>query len=215
MSLQGYASRTGNRRNLEVMRRHSWGILISPYDPSLPKGFDRMCLDNGAWTAHTKGIDWDQPRFARALDKFGADADFVVAPDIWCGGQDSLDLSKKWIKPLLGISKKVLIPIQDGMLAEDLEPMLNERVGLFLGGSTEYKWRTVSYWAEVAKRHRAHYHVARVNSVKTMRTCHLYGVDSFDGSGPSRFAIEAERLGNGLKQIKRQPALFGVVKGGI
>ena len=206
--MQGYASKTGTKRNLEVMRKHDWGILISPYDPYLPEGFNHMCLDNGAWTAHTKGIDWDQKLFEKALAKFGASADFVVAPDIHQGGASSLALSKAWISPLLNQCKKVLIPIQDGMSPDEISPLLSERVGIFLAGSFDYRWRHVAMWGHVAKSTACHFHVAIVNSIKRMETCQIYGVHSFDGSGPSRFASKAELMGKGLITVKKQPSLL-------
>ena len=190
------------------MRKHQWGILISPYSPFLPKGFSRMCLDNGAWTAHTKGIDWDVRLFEKALGKLGAAADFVVAPDIHQGGASSLALSRAWVSPLLGQCRKVLIPIQDGMSPDEIKPLLSDRVGIFLAGSFEYRWRSVALWANVARSTGCHFHVAKVNSFRRMETCQIYGVHSFDGSGPSRFASKAEQMGTGLKTIKRQPSLL-------
>lgn len=73
-------------------------------------------------------------------------------------------------------------------------------VGLFLGGSTDWKLETMPEWGQFAADRAAYYHVARVNTVKRMYLAAAAGANSTDGSGPSRFAVELARLENARRQ---------------
>jgi hypothetical protein len=91
--LLAYASRTGTARNLAVLRACRWGLLLSAAGALRTEGFETYALDNGAWSAYQKGLVFDERAFLRALDALGGDAEFVVVPDIVCGGLESLRLS--------------------------------------------------------------------------------------------------------------------------
>lgn len=101
-----YASAMGKGRNRDALMAAGWGLLINPLDPRDPGGF-RYCLDNGAWIAFRRWMDarlaegmtqeqamaawcagrWveaplNEEAFERALERYGARADFLVLPDI-------------------------------------------------------------------------------------------------------------------------------------
>lgn len=196
----GYASRTGTKRNLAVLRDAGWRLLISARGVLRNEGFP-YALDNGAWTAHQRGEAFDEPAFVHAYDLFGADADWVVAPDIVAGGVDSLRFSERWLPRLTG-ARLVLIAVQDGMAAEDVAPLLGKRCGIFVGGTTEWKERTAVAWGELARKRGAYLHVGRVNSARRISICHEAQADSFDGTSVSRFAKSLPRL----DRATRQPA---------
>lgn len=197
-----YASRTGTRRNLDALRSAGWGLLISATGVHRDEGFDRICLDNGAWTAFQRQEPWQDEPFRRLVETFGARADWVAAPDIVAGGRDSLLLSAEWICWLLERCPRVLIPVQDGMTPEDLDPYIrhDRRVGLFVGGSTEWKWNSLPEWSHLARRHGSWLHVARVNSAQRIRECARAGAHSFDGTSVTRFAITLPRLDAARRQ---------------
>jgi|JI10StandDraft_1071094.scaffolds.fasta_scaffold48913_2 hypothetical protein len=97
-TLQGYASRTGTRRNLAVLREAGWRLLVAAQGVHRSEGF-RYMLDNSAFTYWTHDIvaDWSDTGnagapFLRLLAALGgtAEVDQVVAPDIVCGGEASL-----------------------------------------------------------------------------------------------------------------------------
>ena len=96
--------------------------------------------------------------------------------------------------------QRVLIAVQDGMRPADVAPYLSHRVGVAVGGSTEWKeaqldrrvWR--ASWL----------HVLRVNTARRIRLCHWAGADSFDGSSASRFAVTLPALDS----ARRQPSLW-------
>lgn len=198
-----YASRTGTRRNLAALRDTGWRILVSARGVLRNEGF-RYALDNGAWTAFTQGEPFDVAAFEKALDLMGAEADWVASPDIVGGGMRSLELSESWLPRLID-ARLVLIPVQDGLTASDVRPLLGNRVGIFLGGSTEWKLATMREWGELAREVGCYYHVARVNTRRRIEMCSEAGATSFDGSSASRFAASLPRL----ERARCQPSLFG------
>ncbi len=161
-------------------------------------------FDNGAWSAYCQGKPWDEQAFCAALRKVGSTADFTVAPDIVAGGLESLDLSLRWLPRLLDQTRRVLIAVQDGMSASDVEPFLSDRVGIFVGGSTEWKLSSLPQWSRLSLRCGSYLHVGRVNSARRIRLCAMHSVHSIDGTSASRFAKSLPRLDNAI----RQPSLF-------
>lgn len=204
-----YASRTGTHRNLDALRQAGWRLLVSARGVLRTEGF-RYALDNGAWTAHQRGEPFDDAAFVRAVNYIGADADFVVAPDVVCGGAASLALSLHWLPWLRSRCRVVLIPTQDGMTVNDLAPYLSTHVGLFVGGSTEWKERTAGMWASIARAHGAWCHVGRVNTRRRIQLCLSGGVDSFDGSSASRFSKSVPLLDGARRQMSFLPMVSNV-----
>jgi hypothetical protein len=194
-----YASRTGTKRNLAAMREKGWRLILSPTGVLRDEGM-KYALDNGAWTAHEQGRPFDEDAFARALDKVGEGADWIVVPDIVQGGLASLDYSLRWLERLRGVEKRLLIAVQDGMEVEDVRELLSPTVGIFVGGSTEWKERTAGTWGSVARRRNCYLHVGRVNSVRRIRLCAAAGADSIDGSSASRYALTLPPLDAASRQ---------------
>ena len=93
-----------------------------------------------------------------------------------------------------------MLAIQDGMTREDVAPYLAQGVGLFLGGSTEYKLASCRAWGAVAREAGASFHVARVNSARRAARAREAGATSIDGSGPSRFKDALRRIERGVRQ---------------
>lgn len=173
--------------------------MLSPAGVLRTEGF-RYCLDNGAWSAFQQKKPWNERAFIGALCKFGSGADFVVAPDIVCGGQESLAMSRQWLGCCMSECRRVLIAVQNGMTPDDVRPWLNGRVGVFVGGDTEWKERTMATWAALARECNAYCHVGRVNSQRRVKLCQMAGIDSFDGSGPSRMVKHLEQMERALAQ---------------
>lgn len=194
-----YASRTGTRRNLDALRAAGWRLIISPAGVLRTEGF-HYALDNGAWSAFTQKRAWDEDAFCDALDRFGSGADFVVVPDIVLGGLDSLKLSRTWIRACTDHAPRALIAVQNGIEPVHVGEMLGPNVGLFVGGDTAWKERTMAEWAHLAYRCGSYCHVGRVNSQRRLRLVQMAGADSFDGSGPSRMVKHLEQMERGLKQ---------------
>ena len=195
-----YASRTGTRRNLDALRRAGWRLMISRTGAWRTEGFP-YALDNGAWTDFRSGRDFDDAAFKTLVDRLGGLADWIVSPDIVAGGVRSLRFSLLWLPHLLVRTRMALIPVQDGMVPDDLvSVVLPKRVGLFLGGSTEWKLSTMRQWGEFCRDRGVHYHVGRVNSAKRFRLAHMAGADSADGSSASRYAVTLPNLDFAARQ---------------
>ncbi len=196
-----YASRTGTRRNLAALRAAGWGLLVSRAGAWRTEGFVRYVLDNGAWADFQAGREFDADAFERLIDKLGAEADWIVLPDIVAGGIASLELSLRWSNRCLSVCPMALIAVQDGMTESDLEHLVGRNVGIFLGGTTAWKLDTMARWGLFCARHGVHYHVARVNTERRVWMAIAAGADSIDGSSASRYAVTLPMLDRAGKQM--------------
>lgn len=197
-----YASRTGTRRNLAALAIRGWRLIVSARGVLRNEGMP-YALDNGAWTAFQRSEPFDVPAFETAVARLGAGSDFIVVPDIVAGGLNSLRYSEAWLPRLDGIAP-LLLAVQDGMTEKDVASLLSPSLGIFVGGSTEWKLATIMDWGRVAKKRRCYIHVGRVNSVRRIALCHAAGVHSFDGTSATRYMATVGKLDN----ARRQPDMF-------
>ena len=200
-----YASHTHNKRNLAALRGAGWRLMISRARPDgKPEGM-LYALDNGAWSDFRANRDFDDDGFRTLVDRLGGSADFIIAPDIVAGGIRSLRLSLVWLASLLVRTRLVLVPVQDGMGPADLvDVVLPGHVGIFLGGSTEWKLATMRQWGEFCVERNCYFHIGRVNTARRYRLAHISGADSVDGSSASRYAVTLPAL----DFAGRQPDLY-------
>ena len=207
-----YASRTGTRRNLDALRAAGWRLMVSARGVLRTEGF-RYALDNGAWTSFQRGEPFHVAAFERAVARLGADADWIVVPDIVMGGLASLQFSRGWLdrlrrrRALSGAT--FLIAVQNGMKPAHVGGMLDPQVGIFVGGDTRWKLATMAQWARLAHAHGAICHVGRVNSARRIHLCAAAGIDSFDGSGVSRLASALPPLDLARRQVDVEGWLAG------
>lgn len=190
--MRAYAAALGKGRNQEALCRAGWGFMCLP--DRLQSHGQPFALDNGAWGAFQKGQRLNELAFYRAVERVGASADFIVVPDIVCGGRQSLDLSLRSLEKLSGVPARKLIAVENGFKWSDVADYVGSDVGIFVGGDTEWKLTTLPVWGELCARAGVYLHVGRVNTVKRLRLCAAAGVDSFDGSGVSRFSSELPRI---------------------
>lgn len=195
-----YASRTGTKRNLEVLRQYNWRLVLSPAGVLRTEGF-AYGLDNGAWSSFQQGTSFDTSAFLAALKKFGANADWVVVPDIVAGGLASLDLSLSWLPIVAQETRRPLIAVQDGISIADIRELVGPEVGIFIGGSTTWKEDTMQQWGVLGEDRGAWVHCGRVNTIRRIRLCGLACCTSFDGSGASRYAVATHRLSVASRQL--------------
>lgn len=195
-----YASNTGTKRNLQQFRNFGWRILLTPKNP-VPRDGLRFAIDNGAWSCYQQKLPFDSDGFISLVEAFGSAADFVVVPDLVGEGLLSLDFSLSWMDKLKG-TRLLLLPLQNGMKADDIGPVLLRYpgLGLFLGGDTEWKLATMQGWGMVAHAFGRYYHVGRVNSRKRIRMCQHAGADSVDGTSGTLFSVTVPRLDGEIRQ---------------
>jgi hypothetical protein len=182
-------------------------LLVSRVGVWRTEGFDRIAGDNGAWADFQAERQFDEDAYDRFLDWLAAQpvtADWLVLPDIVAGGLQSLDLSIRHLNRCLSVAPLVLIAVQNGMTTDHLAPLVGPRVGVFLGGSTEWKIERMAEWGAFCAERQVHYHVARVNSFKRMYIAIASGADSVDGSSASRYAVSLP----GLAYAARHRDLF-------
>lgn len=192
-----YASRTGTKRNLDLLRRCGWRLLVSATGVWRTEGF-QYAIDNGAWTAFKNGTAFNADLFMRLVEKLGEGADWIVIPDIVEGGLKSLEFSLSWIPRLRGVAP-LLLPVQDGMEPGYLEGVIGREIGVFIGGSDGFKERA-DKWGKLAKERGCHLHMGRVNSARRIKIARAVGCHSIDGSSASRFAVTTWKLTSAARQ---------------
>lgn len=195
-----YASSTGTRQNLCAMNEHGVRLLFSAAAPQLYRPGWRYALDNGAWTAHQSGADFPWDDWRRCVVDWGAGADWCVAPDVVGGGRDSLALSVKWLPWMLSRCRRVVIAVQDGVSAQDVAPHLGPRVGVAIGGSTEWKEAQLGSpeWRRACRQRGAWLHALRVNTQRRIKLAS--GFDSIDGTSITRFSCRAPMVAAAASQ---------------
>lgn len=200
-----YASRTPMRSAVDAMVRHGWRMLIEPSQEVFSYGKTPAPLpymiDNGAWGCFKRGAEWDGDGFERYLDLWGAGADLIVLPDIVEGGEASLARSVEWVEKVAPYGAPMLLAVQDGMPLSSVRRLLERHhLGIFIGGSTEWKLKTLPDWGRMARRVGCWAHAARVNTAKRLRLCQLAGMHSFDGTTVTKWPSTIRLIENARNQ---------------
>lgn len=202
----GYFSRTGTRKNLAELRKRGWGILVSRAGRWNRQDFALWVADCGAWSDFTAGQDFDEAAFRLFLVWIAEQEvppQWLVIPDVVGKREESLALSRRWVEIIRADPRFDRIPlvlaVQDGMTEADVRPFIGRIVGLFVGGSTEWKLATKRLWAAFAHSWGGICHCARVNSEDRVDECGRDGVDSFDGSGVSRWFVTIGKMDRARK----------------
>ncbi len=189
-----YASRTGTRSTIASLDAHGWRILVSATGEHRNEGLP-YALDNGAWTSHQRKSGLlDLNLYTQLVTTHGAAADWCVLPDAVGGGALSLSLSLLWRDWTLARVPRVLIAVQDGMTERDVARHLGSTVGVFVGGSTEWKERTAGAWGRLCRSRGAHLHVGRVNTRRRIRIAAEAGADSIDGTSAILFPVNIPKI---------------------
>ena len=206
-----YASQTHGRRNLLALERCGFRLLVTPdtYRGERPRWVGGapapFALDNGAWGSAQRDEPFDWEAFGSMCADLGSDADWVVAPDIVYGGLASLEVSLEWLPTWDGCP--VLIAVQDGVLPSHVAPHVGPRVGIAVGGSTEFKERTLPQWGRLARESACHLHVLRVNTRRRLALCRAARAHSVDGTSASIFSKNAPLLKKWAGELQKQQPL--------
>lgn len=180
--LKIYLSIGGGQTVRDMITKYNLaGWCIAP-DKVMNPGEFHFILDNGAFHAHIHGKNWSEHRFKLFVQKFPG-YDFVVAPDIVCGGNRSLNKSLEYVDQIPG---PLYLAVQDGMTMASVRPFLDRFDGVFIGGSISWKFSTARMWADLAHLHGKKCHAGRVGTWEGMVHMHYSGVDSIDSSTASR-----------------------------
>lgn len=181
-----YTGQVNGKVKREKLRELGVGIMLSSAPNDLPRrdyrGFS-CALDNGAFSCHKKGYPFMGAVFLRALDaayKFGITLDFIVCPDVVCGGDRSLAYSLEWANAELKTAPRLALVVQDGMRPESVS--LERFTHLFVGGSVAWKWKTAATWAQVARAQGKQCHIGQCGQLKHLERAQELGVDSVDST---------------------------------
>jgi len=213
-----YASVTGTKRNLAALKSAGWRLLVSRTGAWNTYGFS-YCLDNGRWTDFQEGLrdglgksyPFDaerERRFEQMVDQLGADCDFVVIPDTVGDRDDTMRLLAEWLPRLRGRAPLLLIAVQDGMTPDDVRHLVRPDVGIFLGGSTEYKIEKMQVWGNFCAAVGCYLHIGRVNTGRRIKMAAAANANSIDGTSATKYAKTLPLLDN----HRRQPDMFAPEK---
>ena len=186
---------TGNAfgKKLDEVEKRDMGIMISTSPTVKPnKDFRRVpcALDNGAFSAFTKGYPFPEKAFMGTLDtcySLGIKLDFITCPDLVAGGKKSLDFSMEWAMGKLKTAPRLALVVQDGIDEEMLDPfVLSYFDRIFVGGSKEWKWETAAAWCDFAKSKGLLCHIGQVGRLEYLTAAQSAGADTVDSTSYAR-----------------------------
>lgn len=159
-------------------------------------------IDNGKFAVWSAGKEWDEDRFWKQLEKaenIARPPEWVVVPDVVGDADKTFEEWWEWygvIKNHYGFN--VALAVQDGMTPESVKSNCLPAAPdvIFVGGTTQFKWRTVRAWCAAFPR----VHVGRVNTYHRLWTVHTAGAESSDGTGWFRGDPENGELPRQLKR---------------
>jgi hypothetical protein len=194
-----FASATNTKVNAAAMARLGFGVVLEPrtwrYIHHGP-----VMLDNGAFGCWTAGKPWSSYEWLSMLVRLhemgAAPFHSLIIPDVVGDARGTWVSLGKWYETCVGHAEHTLLAVQDGMRKEEVLATLRDfpDLGLFVGGTTEWKEATIPVWGEVKAETGCYLHVARVNSWRRAKMCRLAGADSFDGTSATRFSKNAEKI---------------------
>ena len=157
----------------------SMGHLLSPGAARGPWPWLPYALDNGAFSAFTKGIPFDEQAFLAHCEwalGTGPQPLWVVVPDVVADGAATLARWREWAPVLRRFGWPLAFAAQDGHQPGDVPADADV---VFIGGSTEWKLQAIRPFCAAHRR----VHVGRVNTYGRLRICADAGAESCDGTG--------------------------------
>lgn len=155
------------------------GHLFSPEGLRETHDWLPFALDNGKFACWSSGKEWDENGYREMLEIVAGRAQsplWALVPDSVADAKETLRQWKLWLPVLKGYGWNVAFAVQDGMTKDDVP---SDADVVFVGGSTEWKWKTVHRWCDDFPR----VHVGRVNTNGKLWECHESGAESCDGTG--------------------------------
>lgn len=186
----------------------SIGWLVGPSSRRMKKVpcWMPFACDNDKFIAYTNKADWNESAWLEMLSFYrqsNRQPMWVLVPDVVGDRIGTLKSWQKFAPRLKEFGWTLAFAAQDGMTPSDVP---EEAEVVFVGGTTEWKWRNVGLFAESFPR----VHVGRVNTLPRVWLCHDLGVESVDGTGWFRDGENNWRLQCLETYFKneRQPDLF-------
>jgi hypothetical protein len=161
---------------------------------------DLWAYDNGAFEDWRNAKPFDSEMFEADLatiDAMEVKPRFCVLPDVVQGGLESLRLSTSWLdrKP----RQDWYLAVQDGMVPADV-PWGAAFVGIFVGGSLDWKLKSGAEWVRAAHEHGMPCHIGRVGTKRRVMWAKQVGADSIDSCLPMWSKENARAFFGALRQ---------------
>jgi len=180
------------------------GWLLGPSSYKRPKIGVPFALDNDAYTNWKKGAPFNYPGWVTFLDKIrntGMSPLWCAVPDAVANRQETLRLWARYSSVAGCYGWPLAFVVQDGMTPVDIPKTASV---IFVGGSTSWKWKTISMWVSAHPR----VHVGRCGTSRwKLDRLESLGVESCDGSGFFRATMggrEARQLIGWLDKTDHQ-----------
>lgn len=138
-----------------------------------------FALDNGRFAVWAAGKPWDESAWLGMLDRVvgsGHRPLWLLVPDAVGDRDETLREWDRWCVRLQQYGWPLAIAVQNGMTQDDVP---SEASVVFVGGTTEWKRRTLHDWCDANDR----VHVGRINTDKWLWECDEAGAESCDGTG--------------------------------
>lgn len=198
----------GSKKKLKEIKQLDIGLMLnSNWDNGLRAlHLPYFAVDNGAFTSYLQNTQWNEEQFYNLLNdlkKNHLNPDFVVIPDVVANSHATLTLAYKHSWKLKYYNWPLYLALQDGMKEHEIEPHLPHIKGLFLGGTMEWKEKTLEKWIKFAHENNLKIHVGRFGTEKRILRAKMLGVDSIDSSNFMRH----EKYRNAIIGTKHQEVL--------
>lgn len=155
------------------------GWIIGPSCWKVPRRDIPYVLDNDAFIAWKRGEAWDASAWRTMLYKVEC-ADYhkpnwILVPDVVADRSATIDRWHEFSSEASRLKVPLAFAVQNGMTPADVPTGADV---VFVGGTTEWKWKTAHIWCESFPR----VHVGRVRTGR-LEYCERIGAESVDGSG--------------------------------
>lgn len=158
------------------------GWLIGPSVWKNPRDDIAFAMDNDAYISFKNGVPYDFYSWSDFLKKVkasGIEPLWAVVPDVVGNAKKTLEQWDMFYQEVaFSYGWKAALGVQDGMTPEDVSLLRFQPDVIFVGGTTDWKWRTSHVWCQ----HFPRVHVARVRS-RRLPYCQQIGAESCDGTG--------------------------------
>ena len=190
--------------------RLGWIVGPSAYKKHRFWPWINYALDNDAFAAWTNGKPWDEGAYFEMLQETKLQPVkplWVIVPDVVGDLEATKNNWRKYAGKVAKFGWPLAFAVQDGMTSEDVFPYLDKDTGIAVGGTTEFKKRTLPIWSRLSSRTGCHLHVLRVNTRRRLTACSVAGAHSVDGTSASVFSVTAPLIRGWVDHLDKQTSL--------
>lgn len=158
------------------------GVLLTPdgWKGEGPRTVP-FVLDNGRYAVWSSGKEWSSKNFRTYLDRaseIGYAPEWLVVPDVVGNALATLEEWEKWTPRLDSYGWRLALAVQDGMTVDMAAKLDRAPDVIFVGGTTEWKWRYAREWCSSFGR----VHIGRVSTKRRLWMAQDCGAESSDSN---------------------------------